>query len=503
MNWNSIYKNKFAATFSTMGRAFEYRRAAKEKRWGKMSTVFPKLGKAITMAAKEGGMDPATNSALRTAIQNAKGQNMPKDNIEAAIKRAEGKDASQYVEINYEGKGPHGVLVFVECATDNTTRSVANVRSYFNKVDGTMVPSGSLEFMFNRKAVFEIEKKNGMDIEEMELELIDAGLEEITEVDGTIYVQGDFTDFGSLAAALEARKIEVTKSSLERFPTSPVEFTDEQMIQIEKLIDKLEDDDDVQAVYTNIAWPFSYTSICMIAFKALCFACFFSFSAQAQTDHSNWTDLLQKHVRVEGWVDYSGFVADSTQLNQYLTELSSFKPTNTWSQEEKLAYWINAYNAFTIKLIVDHFPVRSIKDIKRGIPFVNSVWGINFILIGDDKLSLNDIEHNILRKEFNEPRIHFAIVCASRSCPNLRNEAFVASKLEEQLQSQAIDFVNDPMKNKLGPDSIKISSIFQWFQADFTKNGDIRSFISQYSKQSINPKAKLRYLDYDWNLNGK
>ncbi len=236
-----------------MGRAFEYRRAAKEKRWGKMSTVFPKLGKAITMAAKEGGMDPATNSALRTAIQNAKGQNMPKDNIEAAVKRAEGKDASQYVEINYEGKGPHGVLVFVECATDNTTRSVANVRSYFNKVDGTMVPSGSLEFMFNRKAVFEIEKKNGMDIEEMELELIDAGLEEITEVDGTIYVQGDFTDFGSLAAALEARKIEVTKSSLERFPTSPVEFTDEQMVQIEKLIDKLEDDDDVQAVYTNIA----------------------------------------------------------------------------------------------------------------------------------------------------------------------------------------------------------------------------------------------------------
>lgn len=236
-----------------MGRAFEYRRAAKEKRWGKMSTVFPKLGKAITMAAKEGGPDPATNSALRTAIANAKGQNMPKDNIESAIKRAEGKDASQYVEINYEGKGPHGVLVFVECATDNTTRSVANVRSYFNKVDGMMVPSGSLEFMFNRKAVFEIEKKDGMDIEEMELDLIDAGLEEITEVEGTIYVQGDYTNFGSLAAALEERKIEVTKSSLERFPTSPVEFTDEQMVQIEKLIDKLEDDDDVQAVYTNIA----------------------------------------------------------------------------------------------------------------------------------------------------------------------------------------------------------------------------------------------------------
>ncbi|MCB9185773.1 MAG: YebC/PmpR family DNA-binding transcriptional regulator [Flavobacteriales bacterium] len=236
-----------------MGRAFEYRRAAKEKRWGKMSRIFPKLGKAITMAAKEGGPDPDTNAALRTAIANAKGQNMPKDNIESAIKRAAGKDAAEYTEINYEGKGPHGVLVFVECATDNTTRSVANVRSYFNKVDGTLVPNGQLEFLFNRKAVFEINKTDEMDIEEMELELIDAGLEEIVDDGDTIYVHGNYTEFGSLAQALEAMGLEVVKASLERFPTSPVEFTDEQMVDIEKLIDKLEDDDDVQAVYTNIA----------------------------------------------------------------------------------------------------------------------------------------------------------------------------------------------------------------------------------------------------------
>ena len=236
-----------------MGRAFEYRRAAKEKRWGNMSRIFPKLGKAITMAAKEGGPDPDMNAALRTAIANAKGQNMPKSNIESAIKRATGKDAADYTEINYEGKGPHGVLVFVECATDNTTRSVANVRSYFNKVDGALVPNGQLEFMFSRKAVFEINKTEEMDIEEMELELIDAGLEEIIDDGDTIYVHGEYTDFGSLSQALEGMGVEVVKASLERFPTSPVEFTDEQMPLIEKLIDKLEEDDDVQAVYTNIA----------------------------------------------------------------------------------------------------------------------------------------------------------------------------------------------------------------------------------------------------------
>lgn len=236
-----------------MGRAFEYRRAAKEKRWAKMSRVFPRLAKAITMAAKEGGIDPDTNSTLRTVIQNAKAQNMPKDNIENAIKRASGNDAANYVEINYEGKGPHGVLVFVECATDNPTRTVANVKSYFNKAGGGIVPTGSLEFMFDRKAVFEIEASQVEDTEELELELIDAGLEEIDKDEETVYIYGDYTSFGTLSSALEEKGIEVSKASLQRFPTSPVEFTDEQMVDIEKMLEKIDDDDDVQAVYNNIA----------------------------------------------------------------------------------------------------------------------------------------------------------------------------------------------------------------------------------------------------------
>lgn len=236
-----------------MGRAFEYRKAAKMKRWGMMSRVFPRLAKTITIAAKEGGPDPDMNAKLRTAIQNAKAQNMPKDNIDAAIKRAAGKDAANYSEVNYEGKGPHGVLVFVECATDNSTRTVANIKSYFNKAGGGVVPTGSLEFMFARKAVFEFEKTEETDIEELELELIDAGLDEIEVDEDKVYAYGDYTDFGNLSKAFEDLKIDIKKANLQRIPTSPVEFTDEQMEEIDKLIDKIEEDDDVQAVYTNIA----------------------------------------------------------------------------------------------------------------------------------------------------------------------------------------------------------------------------------------------------------
>jgi YebC/PmpR family DNA-binding regulatory protein len=236
-----------------MGRAFEYRRAAKEKRWDKMSKVFPKIAKAITVAAKEGGADPNMNAKLRTAIQNAKAENMPKDNIDAAIKRAAGKDAETIVEVSYEGKGPHGVLVFVECATDNTTRTVANVKSYFNKSGGSVVPNGSLEFMFSRKSVFEFERPENLDVEELELQLIDAGLDKIEVEDKTVFVYGDYTNFGSLQHELEKLKIEISKSSLQRIPTSPVEYTEEQLVDIEKLLDKIEDDEDVQAVFTNIA----------------------------------------------------------------------------------------------------------------------------------------------------------------------------------------------------------------------------------------------------------
>lgn len=235
-----------------MGRAFEYRRAAKEKRWDKMSKLFPKLGKTITVAAKEGGPDPDMNAKLRTAIMNAKAQNMPKDNIDAAIKRASAKDAADYTEVNYEGKGPHGVLVFVECATDNTTRTVANVKMYFSKSGGSLAPTGSLEFLFSRKAIFELKQQENMDLEELELELIDAGLEEIEVNEETVYIYGDYTQFGNLSKALDELGIEANQASLQRIPTSPVTFSEEQIEEIEKLIDRLEDDDDVQAVYTNI-----------------------------------------------------------------------------------------------------------------------------------------------------------------------------------------------------------------------------------------------------------
>ncbi len=236
-----------------MGRAFEYRRAAKEKRWAKMSRIFPKLARQITIAAKEGGPDPEMNAKLRLAIQNAKAANVPKDNIARAIERASGKDGETYSEVNYEGKGPHGVLVFVECATDNTTRTVANVKSYFNKAGGSLVPSGSLEFLFDRKAVFEFTKPEEIDLEELEFEMIDFGLEKIEVDEDTVYVYGDYTNFGNLSEAFEKKEIEMTKANLQRIPNAPQEFSDEEMEEIEKMLDKLEDDDDIQEVYTNIA----------------------------------------------------------------------------------------------------------------------------------------------------------------------------------------------------------------------------------------------------------
>lgn len=237
-----------------MGRAFEYRRAAKEKRWDKMSKIFPKLAKAITIAAKEGGMDPATNAQLRTAINNAKAQNMPKDNIESAIQRAAGKDAEDMKEVVYEGKGPHGVMVVVECATDNPVRTVANVKHYFSKLGSGIVPTGSFEFMFTRKAVFEFDKPE-IDLEELEFALIDAGLEEleVMEEENKIFAYADYTNFGSMSKAFEELNVNIEKATLQRIPNSTVEFTDEQLEDIEKMLDKMEDDEDIQATYTNIA----------------------------------------------------------------------------------------------------------------------------------------------------------------------------------------------------------------------------------------------------------
>ncbi|MDR1007396.1 MAG: YebC/PmpR family DNA-binding transcriptional regulator [Campylobacteraceae bacterium] len=235
-----------------MGRAFEYRKAAKEKRWDKMSKVFPKLAKSITMAAKQGGLDPEMNSKLRTAILTAKAQNMPKDNIEAAIKRAAGKDAQDIKEVHYEGKAPHGALIWVECATDNPTRTVANIKTHFGKCGGQMLQNGSLEFMFSRKAVFEFDRSQ-ISRDDLELSLIDGGLEELEEIEDTFYAYADYSDFGLLSTALESLGIEPKKAALEYIPNTPMEFSEEQLTDIEKLIDRLEDDDDVQAVYTNIA----------------------------------------------------------------------------------------------------------------------------------------------------------------------------------------------------------------------------------------------------------
>ena len=235
-----------------MGRAFEYRRAAKEKRWDKMSKIFPKLSRAITVATKEGGSDPEMNSKLRAAIQNAKSQNMPKDNINSAIKRANNKDFEDFIEITYEGKGPHGVLVIIECATDNSTRTTANIKSYFNKSNGSLVPPGSLDYMFERKSVFNIKKTTEIDLEQLELNLIDFGLEEIIINEDDIFIYGDFKNFGLLHKGIIKNNLKINKSEVQRIPNEAVNYNQEQIIDIEKMLDKIDYDDDVQNVFTNI-----------------------------------------------------------------------------------------------------------------------------------------------------------------------------------------------------------------------------------------------------------
>lgn len=218
-----------------------------------MSKVFPKLAKSITMAAKNGGPDPESNAPLRVAINNAKAQNLSKENIENAIKRAAGKDAADISEITYEGKGPHGSLFIVECATDNSNRSVGNLKIIFNKNGGQMVSAGQLDFMFSRKSVVEFPVPAGRDLDELELELIDAGLEELSVDGDMVSIIGEYAAFAKLTQAVEALGIVPTKSSLQRLPTQPIELTEAQMEEVEAILDKIEDDDDVQAVFTNLA----------------------------------------------------------------------------------------------------------------------------------------------------------------------------------------------------------------------------------------------------------
>jgi len=234
-----------------MGRAFEFRRARKEKRWANMARTFTKLGKEISVAVKSGGPDPETNPRLRVIIQNAKAANMPKDNVENAIKKAMAKDSASLEEINYEGYGPHGVAIFVETATDNLTRTVANVRSYFNKCNGALGTSGSLEFIFDRKGVFTIPSA-GVNRDELELTLIEAGADDIVDQDEDIIAYTSFADFISVQRALEQANVTVTSAEIRRIPNNTVTLTDEQAEDIIKLIDKLEDDDDVQNVFHNM-----------------------------------------------------------------------------------------------------------------------------------------------------------------------------------------------------------------------------------------------------------
>lgn len=235
-----------------MGRAFEYRKARKMKRWGQMAKVFTKIGREIALAVKEGGPDPSSNPKLRLAIQNSKVANMPKKNVDAAIQRASSKDAENLEEMVYEGYGPHGIPFIVECLTDNSTRTVANVRFYFSKEKGSLGTSGSVSFMFDRKGEF-IFDLGERDIEELELELIDFGADEIDESDGKVYIYTAYEDFGTMQNALETMGIEVEEASLQRFPQVTKEVTDEQREDLERLIERFEDDEDVQKVFHGMA----------------------------------------------------------------------------------------------------------------------------------------------------------------------------------------------------------------------------------------------------------
>ncbi|MEM1339557.1 MAG: YebC/PmpR family DNA-binding transcriptional regulator [Bacteroidota bacterium] len=231
-----------------MGRAFEFRKARKMKRWAAMSKAFTRIGKDIVMAVKEGGPDPDANSRLRAVIQNAKAVNMPKDNIERAIKRASDKSQGNYKEVLFEGYAPHGIAVLIETATDNNTRTVANIRSYFNKCNGSLGTSGSVEFMFDHTCNFRINGE-GIDPEELELEMIDFGAEEVFVDEDGILIYAPFESFGDIQKELESRNIEILSSGFERIPQVTKTLSEEQIFDVEKLLEKIEEDDDVQNVY--------------------------------------------------------------------------------------------------------------------------------------------------------------------------------------------------------------------------------------------------------------
>ena len=238
-----------------MGRAFEYRKATKLKRWGHMARTFTKIGKQIAIAVKAGGPEPENNPHLRAIIQTAKRENMPNANIERAIKNALGKDQKDFKEVTYEGYGPHGIAIFVDAATDNTTRTVANVRAVFNKFSGNLGTQGSLSFLFDQKCVFTFKKKEGLDMDELILEFIDFGVDDEYDEDeesGEITIYGEPTSFSDIQKHLESMGMEVTGAEFTRIPNDLKDVTPEQRETINKMVDLLEDDDDVQNVYTNM-----------------------------------------------------------------------------------------------------------------------------------------------------------------------------------------------------------------------------------------------------------
>jgi hypothetical protein len=225
--------------------------------------------------------------------------------------------------------------------------------------------------------------------------------------------------------------------------------------------------------------------------------------AQNPPSHDVWDKLTKKYVDKSGFVNYKGFKNDRAELNKYLELLSESSPSDKWSRNEQMAFWINAYNAFTVDLILQHYPVSSIKDIGAAIkiPFVNTPWDIKFIRIGGNKYDLNNLEHGILRKKFDDPRIHFAVNCASYSCPALRNEAYTAAKLDAQLDDAGRDFLRDPTKNKVSANNPQLSKLFSWYKGDFTKKSSLITFLNKYSSVKINEKADIDYMKYDWTLN--
>jgi hypothetical protein len=235
------------------------------------------------------------------------------------------------------------------------------------------------------------------------------------------------------------------------------------------------------------------------------FTCLAGFTQTKAPSHEIFDKLLKKNVTADGKVSYKAFIKDSLELTKYLRVISATPPDEkTWSRYEQMAYWINVYNAYTIKLIIKYYPLKSIKDIGSSIqiPFVNTPWDIKFIVIGKEKMDLNNIEHGNLRKKFDDPRVHMALVCASKSCPILLNEAYDPKRLDDQFAKQTKAFLADPFRNKMSADKPQLSMIFKWYGMDFNKNGgSVRDFINKYSDVKLKPEAKISYVDYDLGLN--